>query len=327
MNLKTHFVLFFSLLLVVSSSLKAQSLKTYNGPFKVGLGFEDTGHGIYGYYEDKTTLERIKHGPFNYSLNLKNNVGGTLIKKITGGFKDGFKTGVWHYSNKYVDYLRYINENFSINATGEVSLTSSYKDGVPNGLWTYSNKISYRDKHYFLGHLITSPYVLNNNTTVTANFKDGYFCGPFRITGINYFVSGSFDSVGGMDGRWIVRTKDNEEISDFKEGYLIRRVNRALPNGEVLESEVATPELVKIENDYFAGNMTDEKLEALGYRIKNRNIFEEKSIDLTTTLFNDLDFIYTTLRGDKHIKVDNEGAFMINKILYFGGEFFKIEKK
>jgi hypothetical protein len=302
----------------------AQTLKTFNGPFKVGFGLEGEGKATYTYYDDPKTLERTKQGLFSYSMNLKNEIGGTFNKKATGSYSHGFKNGLWQYFLTYTDFARTEND-LVLNATGNISLIAPYLNGLPNGVWIYKKRIIYRDKHYFLGQLVTTPYQPYEQTTISVTFKNGVFSGPFSINSNNFVVSGTFDSSGYLSGEWVVKTKDNEETSDYKNGFLIKRVNRAMPNGEILQKQIDDESILKIKDDFYNNIITPQQLIAIGYDIDRRNIFKEKSVDVTSTIFNDLDFMYTTLLGDKIIKVDNEGDFHIDKINYIGGDFFNLK--
>jgi hypothetical protein len=313
-----------SLLMTLSFSIlvsNGQNLKTYNGPFKVGFGFQEAGKAIYTYYEDKNTLDRVKQGLFNYTLSLKNDINGTFFKKITGSYSHGLKNGLWQYGLTYTDFARSESDDLSINATGNITLVAPYLNGLPNGVWVYKKRISFRDKHYFWGKLVTSPYQLFEQTNISVSFKNGVFSGPIRIISNNYSLTGSFDSSGNLNGEWVVKTKDNEEITDYKNGLVMRRINRALPNGEVLERE--TDDVV-LKQDFLSGKLNEKDIEALDYTIEKRNVFKEKSITLTGNIFNDADFIYTTLLGDKLIDVNKDGGFYFNNIQYNGGNFIKI---
>jgi len=90
-----------------SSSLIAQTLKTYSGDMQEAI--LDKGKATYTYYEKGTEI--VKHGKFSYSWkdvqaiqvrDKKINV--SLIKTISGNYKDGLKDGVWNYYVKFTDY-------------------------------------------------------------------------------------------------------------------------------------------------------------------------------------------------------------------------------
>lgn len=315
---------FLLILFCLVQNSKAQNLKTFNGPFKVGFGLGGEGKATYTYYDDPKTLERTKQGLFSYVLNLKNDIGGTFNKKAIGSYAHGFKNGLWQYSLLYTDFSRSVSEDLSINATGSISLIAPYSNGLPNGNWLYKKRILYRDKHYFLGHLVTTPYQPYEQTTISITFRKGVFSGPFTISSNNLMITGSFDENGRLNGQWIIKTKDNEETTLYTNGLIMNRVNRAMPNGDVIDKEVDNDSIQKMKQIWLKGDQSQYQLEQMGYSPKYRNMFLEKSVDLTPTIFNDLDFMYTTLLGDKLIKVDNEGDFHIDKIVYNGGDFYNL---
>jgi hypothetical protein len=318
------------ILLFIASVSEAQTIKAYNGPFKVGPGYGfETSKGTYTYYEDQNTLERVKQGAFSYTNLLKNDIEGTYNKKVTGSYNKGLKNGVWNYNLTYSDFDRAEDEDnldagsqVKVNATGSITLIAPYLNGLANGLWVYKKKILYRDKRYFQGKLYVTPYKLLNDINISVSFKNGMFSGPISIKNTNYSISGSFDTYGNLDGQWTVQTKSNQETTDYKNGLVMRRVNRSLPNGEVLEKEIDDPAIHKIKDDYANGVVAEKDIELLGYTLHKRNVFSEKSIRLTNTLFNDLDFMYTTLLGDKLITVDDNSN--ISGIYYKGVDFYKL---
>lgn len=297
----------------------AQSLKTYNGPFKVGFGLEGIGKANYTYYDDPKTFERTKQGIFIYTLSLKNDIGGTFVRKATGHYNHGNKTGIWQFNINYVDYGKPAGDNL-INATGYVTLTAPYLDGLPNGVWIYKKRILVRDKHYYFGRLITTPYKLYEETTLSVSFKQGILCGPINEKTDEYSVSGDFSSNGNLNGQWIVKSNQNEETTQYKDGLVMSRINRSLPNGEILEKELDNQDL---KQKYLSGKINEKDIEALDCKFEKRNIFTDKFIDFTETIFNDADFMYTTLQGDTFITLSQDDIlkYSINNI---GGNFIKI---
>jgi antitoxin component YwqK of YwqJK toxin-antitoxin module len=91
------------------------------------------------------------------------------IKKVEGGFKDGYKHGKWCYwfpnRNKWSEgYFKYglSHGKFSVwREDGSRNLISSYKFGKPNGLWIFWDHN---------GRIYKEVYIMNNK-----NIKEEIF--------------------------------------------------------------------------------------------------------------------------------------------------------
>ena len=323
--LKNTLVFLFYTTIICSSHAKAQSIKTYSGPYRVGYGLDGDGKATYTYFDDAKTLERVKQGPFNYLFNSKNGIGGSFVKKVTGGYNKGYKNGTWTYNLTYNDYSRTEND-LTLNATGTVSLIAPYINGLPNGIWLYRKKILIRNKKFVLNRAYATAYEPFDEIAISISFRNGFFSGPFSMVSKSLSIIGSFDGGGNMDGQWTVKTKDNEEITKYDRGLVMQRVNRSMPNGEVLAREINDPELQKVKDRFFEDDLNETRLNELGYTAADyRNVFISKLINIAPYVFNDSDFMYTTLRGDKMIEINSEGDY-INKINYRGGNFYRIKK-
>lgn len=316
------FSLFFLLLIFGQTVRAQQKLKSYSGAFKLRHGIENSGKAQYSYYEDNSSLERVKQGVFRYTANFTNSIQGAYSEIISGQFNKGFKNGVWSYNKTYNDFNRNEGNSF-MNATGSVNLTANYLNGLPNGEWVFRKRILSREKRYVFGKLMTGSFGLASELNMKISFRNGLLCGPLNITSSNRSITGSFDSEGRLDGHWVLRTSSNEEITDYAKGVVIRRINRSLPNGEIIESEVDDPQTKKIKQDFIHGTISETQLEEAGYSISRRNIFKDRSVNLESGIFNDDDFRYSTIRGDKIIFVDDNYNISMKNI---GGDFIKIIK-
>ncbi|MBE9602787.1 hypothetical protein [Pedobacter sp. MC2016-24] len=301
-------------ILTLSSVVKAQNLQTYSGAYRVGLGLGGLGKATYSYYTNKSNSNRVKHGAFSYVLNERNDIAGTFSKKASGFFKNGNKDGIWNYSLNYLDYAR---ADFSdlVNVTGQVTLTASYLNGLPNGIWKYRKVLSNRDKRYFFGKLIVGPYQPFRDIEVSISFKDGKFAGPIKIKTSTRTITGNFDTNGYCDGQWVVNTDVNQETTDYKHGLVINRVNRSMPNGEILEKEVDDEALKSLKINFASGKIDLSELKNAGYTTNETNVFSNKLLDFKETIFNNTDFMYSTILGDKLIEREGDGI----SVQYNGG--------
>jgi len=278
------------------------------------LGLGGLGKATYSYYTNKANSNRVKHGAFNYVLNERNDIAGTFSKKASGFFKNGNKDGIWNYSLNYLDYAR-ADYNDLVNVTGQITLTASYLNGLPNGIWKYRKVLSNRDKRYFFGKLIVGPYQPFRDIEVSISFKNGKFAGPIKIRTSTRTITGNFDANGYCEGQWVVNTDVNQETTDYKHGLVITRVNRSMPNGEILENEVDDEALKSLKINFASGKIDLSELKNAGYTTNETNVFSNKLLDFKETIFNNTDFMYSTILGDKLVEREGDGI----SVQYNGG--------
>gem|GEM_PF-2091254 len=278
------------------------------------MGLGGLGKATYSYYTNKANSNRVKHGAFNYVLNERNDIAGTFSKKASGFFKNGNKDGIWNYSLNYLDYAR-ADYNDLVNVTGQITLTASYLNGLPNGIWKYRKVLSNRDKRYFFGKLIVGPYQPFRDIEVSISFKNGKFAGPIKIRTSTRTITGNFDANGYCEGQWVVNTDVNQETTDYKHGLVITRVNRSMPNGEILENEVDDEALKSLKINFASGKIDLSELKNAGYTTNETNVFSNKLLDFKETIFNNTDFMYSTILGDKLVEREGDGI----SVQYNGG--------
>lgn len=314
-------------LLLILSILQAtfsfgQTLKTYTGSLSTQYNTQ-TGECSYTYYDDSKSMNRIKHGQFSYVDKQKNLLGGTYMKQIKGQYENGYKNGMWMYEIEYKDYLREeLTTGLEYTATGKVQLTAFYKNGIPYGLWTYKNKTEARKVHKnILGELEYSDFVPATNIEIQLPFKNNTFSGSFYYKNGMSTLQGDFNLNGRMNNKSTLKTSRNEEITTYVNGYIKERVNRKA-TGEVIEYEVFDMDLIEKLNN---GNLDKNEYSTNGIEsISNRNIFKDNIINLSKTVYNNDDFMYTTIVGDKSVIADNYGN--ISKVNTNGGDYYRIEK-
>lgn len=223
--MRTLFVLI--ALLTMSASVDAQ-LKTYSGPFKVGVNTANgdciNGKATYTYKE--VDDERVKEGKFTFSADER-----SLPLSITGTFKDGRKTGHWKTvtqgeANSYQNMMYSLTPNCSatrVLVTNGVKtiMEGDYLGGLRTGKWTFSKTD------------------LQTGTTYKseASFKDGKFYGAYvatyhvaKMSGDIIYkdisVTGQFVAGGLPDSVWKAKWVTSEGIEflaklTFDEGKMV----------------------------------------------------------------------------------------------------------
>jgi len=166
------------LLLIISSSVKAQSLKTYSGTYKLGY---TNGKATYTYKEKD--YKQTKHGnfTFKYSLNYQGDYGNQTLK---GSFNNGKVNGSWtHTSN--------MKQN---GVTTKITAIGNFKNNMPNGLFKYNATLTNRNGsatinasvNYKMGQMVgnvyykTSPKVGDNLITGKLN-SNGFVLGEYKV--------------------------------------------------------------------------------------------------------------------------------------------------
>ncbi len=175
---KTYLTIQLGLLLIVSSSVKAQSLKTYSGSYQLGY---TNGTATYTYKEKD--YKQTKHGNFVWknSRSYRRDYGNETLK---GSFNDGKVNGSWTHTTD-------MKQN---GVTSKITATGNFKDGMPNGLFEF--KASSNDGtasatinasvNYKMGQMVgnvyykSSPNIGDQSITGELN-SNGFVIGEFKV--------------------------------------------------------------------------------------------------------------------------------------------------
>jgi hypothetical protein len=250
-----NLVLFFFL-----TSSYSQVIKTYSGPYKIDktIGYIRfyllNEKATYSYFENKDS-ERVKTGAFNYTGSQSGN-GVSLNIKVSGNYKNNFRSGVWNSVISVIDGSDYVKMITNLN----------YDNGQPNGLWRYDATGSLKN--------ITSPEY------TVINFDHNLTIGNFSILDYSNLikVSGQCNKKGYLTGKIIFNTLDSgeEAIMDYEDGFLLKSIRRYKSTGNIIDKTEATLEELenfrKIQQLSAAGNT--DALEELPFLIKEDYNYE-----------------------------------------------------
>lgn len=170
------FILLFSL--NFNSSVKAQSLKTYSGAYKLGYT-----NGIATYTFKEKDYKQTKHGSFTWknSVSYRGDYGNETLK---GSFNNGKVNGNWTHTTN-------MKQN---GVTSKITATGNFKNNMPNGLFEYNATITNRNGsatinasvNYKMGQMVgnvyykTSPKGGDNLITGKLN-SNGFVIGEFKV--------------------------------------------------------------------------------------------------------------------------------------------------
>ena len=178
------FIILFSL--NFNSSVKAQSLKTYSGAYKIGY---TNGKATYTYKEKD--YKQTKHGSFIWknSVSYRGDYGNETLK---GFFNNGKVNGNWTHTTS-------MKEN---GVTTKITATGNFKNNMPNGLFKYNATLTNR----------------NGSATINAsvNYKMGQMVGSVYYKtspkGGDNLITGKLNSNGFVIGEYKVHEKTYDDI-------------------------------------------------------------------------------------------------------------------
>lgn len=185
-SFNTYLIFQLALLLIVSSSVKAQSLKTYSGSYKLGY---TNGTATYTYKEKD--YKQTKHGNFVWkqSVSYQGDYGNETLK---GSFNNGKVNGSWTHTTN-------MTQN---GVTTKITATGNFKDGTPNGLFEFKSNIN------------------DGTASATINASVNYKMG--QMVGNVYYksspnvgdksITGKLNSNGFVIGEFIVHEKTYDDI-------------------------------------------------------------------------------------------------------------------
>ncbi len=178
------FIILFSL--NFNSSVKAQSLKTYSGAYKLGY---TNGKATYTYKEKD--YKQTKHGSFTWknSVSYRGDYGNETLK---GSFNNGKVNGNWTHTTS-------MKQN---GVTSKITANGNFKNNMPNGLFKYNATLTNR----------------NGSATINAsvNYKMGQMVGNVYYktspNGGDNLITGKLNSNGFVIGEFKVHEKTYDDI-------------------------------------------------------------------------------------------------------------------
>lgn len=261
------------LLLFFTSFVNSQEIKTYKGVYNDGIA-------NYQYYENDS-LERIKHGKFEYVFNNKD-------YGYKGQYYKNEKTGVWEYYDigPYNEY-RY-------EAKGEI------KKDKKNGKWVFTRtEISTKKiKSYYL--------YFKNDTVINLNIKKP----ALEI---------QTDSVGKFVNPVVIRKGGQEYILEVYKNVIIKFVKRELSTGEIKAKYLPSKQEICQIIDNLPSNYDLITRENIDFS-KGKVFQSSKSIDdfyyFFNSFYDELNDLYKQYHFNETISFKfqfNEPLFLINK--------------
>ena len=165
------------ILFILSGSVRAQSLKTYSGAYKLGY---TNGTATYTYKEKD--YKQTKHGSFTW----KNSVsyrGDYSKETLKGSFNNGKVNGSWtHITNMKQNGVTY-----------KITVTGNFKNNMPNGLFKYNATLSNNRNEsetinasvsYKMGQMVGNVYLKSpsNDNLITGKLNsNGLVIGEFKV--------------------------------------------------------------------------------------------------------------------------------------------------
>ena len=282
-------------LLCCSTSVLCQTLKTFKGEYDDGTA--NKGYATYTYYEDKKTLEYIKQGAFKFTYSDKDEISSQKVS-ISGNYKNNQKDGIWSFIITYTNWPN--NANAFI--TGAKTLTASYVNGKPKGSWIYRYDFRTREKRFSSAGFIWTPFVTGPSELVTATFRDGIITGPVTFVnnppyGQYNNITGQYDNLGRMVGKWIYKSPDKEKVCEFKNGIVVSFIVRQTSSGRITSKDIDDQEMTRIKNDFIIGKITTADLTKLNIKIDTVDAVKNDDYDFVLS-FKSKDFRFEYIPGD-----------------------------
>lgn len=239
-SIKRLGVLKLLILFILSGSVRAQSLKTYSGAYKLGY---TNGTATYTYKEKD--YKQTKHGSFTWknSVSYRGDYGNETLK---GSFNNGKVNGSWTHTTN-------MKQN---GVTTKVTATGNFKNNMPNGLFKYNATLTNR----------------NGSATINAsvNYKMGQMVGNVYYKtspkGGDNLITGKLNSNGLVIGEFKVHEKTYDDIlrtnsKGVLEIVVSRNSGNVTYNKNYKEELIGVPEsdiyydTIQMPNDWYVGIM------------------------------------------------------------------------
>lgn len=246
------------------------------------------------YYEDSETSEQVKHGTFSYSENQKGEFG-TQVVKITGKFVEGYRTGLWSYSIKKVDFKNG-NGNYT---TGTLTSTQNFKNGFPGGVWKLNHSWKTRGRIVNENYqYVWGSYSKINTESASFSFKKGVMIGKISYKADGVSNSINLNSDGFIYGDFTETYGGTRREKSFNsKGIMTKNIERLPSSGKILKQTDFDAELLKIANEYVTGKLTTDDLRNSQIKLDTINGEAE---DAGILFYNDY-FYLPGIGGDKTI--------------------------
>lgn len=254
-------------LLLITSILVAQDLKTFRGGYT--LNGATAGNAVYTYFLLPDGSHQL-HGRFSFTSDVLRQSGDQVRQLvISGTYRNGNKSGDWNYetSNFNVDYKRITGTSVETIVDGTIhKLRARYKDGMADGRWTLTLQ-RVRSNKPMLPLSTASMTFSEGNPTGKFFFNDTASDTPLDI-------DGAFDKDGYFDGQWKMVYSINDvvyqEEREYYSGFLISLLLKEKNSNDTL----------------FAVSFTDVKfkLDRIAHKNENAIGFGDRKFGI---LFND----------------------------------------
>lgn len=294
--MNSKMILSIVLSICLSAAASAQTLKTFNGEYDDGT--VNKGRAIYTYYEDKTTLEYIKHGGFKFIYSDRDATSSQQVV-IAGNYNHNKKKGLWSCTITYADWPT----NGNTYNTGTKTLTANYENGLPNGAWLYKYNGKEREKRFALNGYTWTPFKPLTSEMVSANFNEGIITGPVKFINNPPYseytsIVGQFENNGFMSGTWVYKSPDNEKTVEFKNGILTKFIVRENASGKILSKEIDDAEMSQIKDKYATGAISLDILKKMKIRVDTILAVQNSDYDFKMSFKCD-DFRFKYIPGDE----------------------------
>lgn len=294
--MNSKIISFSILILVFYNTIFAQNLKTFSGKYDDGT--VNKGFATYTYYEDKSTMEYVKHGAFKFTYTDKDDISSQKVS-ISGNYKNNRRDGLWSCIITFTDWPT----NGAGFITGTKTLTTTYLNGKPNGSCMYKYDARIREKRYSALGYTWTPFEPVPSELLTATFREGILTGPIKFINTPPFsdynsISGQFNQNGEMIGTWIYKSPDQEKSIVFKNGILISFIVRETSSGKIITKEIDNDEMTRIKNDFIAGKITIADLAKNKIKLDTIHAVKKDDYDFSQS-FKSADFRFEYIPGDE----------------------------
>jgi hypothetical protein len=310
------------LLIVFVNNNYSQTTKLFTGKLDLEIsGLWQDADVSYNYYED-SAYNYVKHGLFKLSFIGSGNYKG-YNENIQGNFKNGLKNGTWIYDYNNNDI--YQNDTY---ITSNIKLIANYIDGLPDGTWNLIVKGKNRNKEYNIKtqKFEFGPWIRSIYESTSAKFKRGVLVGNLSIINkenekIIETTSINFNDKGFYDGKYYLKDANDEVVSEYENGFLVKNINRDLKTGKAYVTD--NTDKLSLFRDLYKNENNKDFINNSEYRLYSHEDYHFRNLILKR--FFSEQFNYKSIGGDiSYKKNDTYGDGDYN---FEGISYYNLEKK
>jgi hypothetical protein len=233
---------FFLIIYLLSGLVFTLSAQVYKGPYTNLVGRSGELEASYKVVDEDTVFD----GDFFFVIKQDLKQGDFFLKETyEGNYRNGLKNGIWEYMQLDLQYSVvdiHKGETEIIYWGKKEVLEANYVDGKPEGVWSFIffHVDSFRNEHV--------------EKIGSIHFKEGIPVGEFGYKSIKpekYQIDGKFDSLGRLNGEWLIRYPQDtmiiRESRQYERGFLLTLKKSNDSTNQVYDSLVYEEVINKLE--------------------------------------------------------------------------------